>query len=161
MKAQLARLVALWQARSRREQVLVLVAAVFVLLALGDALLWRPLAEERARLMARVPELAREADEAEALADQVRTKGGARQTTKALLPLVEEHLRRLGLRQALARLRPQPGSGERFLLELRDAPFVPVVKLVAALGEAGVDVVEMRLERAAPGRAHLRLVVAR
>ncbi len=162
MRASLAaRLRAFWEARTRRERVVLALAAALVALLLFDRGVWAPLARERDALIARVPELARTAAEAEALAARVRAGHGAHRAQRALLPLIEEKLAALGLRQALVRLRPQPGRGERFLLELRDAPFLPLVRFVAALGEAGVDTASLRLERAAPGRVHARLVVGR
>ncbi len=161
MRALWARARELWQARSRREQVLLGMVALLAVVVAWDRLVWTPLAQTRAALLARVPELARQAAEAEALAMRVRARGHKPAQQKPLLPLVEEELNRAGLRKALVRLRPEPGERARFLLELRNAPFLALVRFIKALGEAGVDTASLRLERASSGRVHARVVVER
>jgi len=151
---------ALWQARTRRERVLIGLTAGLALAVLLDALILRPLADARQRLRGEIAQLAQQALLAEQLAARITTQGPSQPTKQDLLSFVDAEARRLGLKKALARVRPLPAAQgqQRMLVEMREAPFEAVLKMLEAAQKAGIDWQRLRMQRASsPGYVHLRV----
>lgn len=154
-----------WQGLAARERVVVSAGAAIVALLLGWALVWDPLAAERARLAAAVRQA--EADLAwmrEAVPRLVARRAaggavGADRAGRSLPALADASLREAGLAAHLARLEPL-GEG-RVSLAFTGVGFDPwIVWLEGFAPRYGIRVEELVVERAgAPGVVDARIVL--
>ena len=145
------------EARERRVIVGGVALLLPVMLVFGVFL---PLHDANQRLRRELPALQAQAEEAERLARLV-ARGGRKAAGGDVLSTVERLAREAGVRERLTRIQPLPGGdGRSLMLAFRDMPYPALPRFVQRLAEAGVGLVEMRVQRAgAPGRVHARLVV--
>ena len=153
-----------WEGLSHRERLLTAGGAVFTLVLLLYALAWQPFQASHRRLRQSVAEQRAELAAMRQMAAEIKRLGGSGVTTSApvdgrsLLTLVDQTARAAGLGAALKRVAPQ---GENRLGVQFDA--VEFDKLVPWLNQLERDyrivIVNLSVDRAAPGRVNARLTV--
>ncbi|WJW75222.1 type II secretion system protein M [Thiohalobacter sp. IOR34] len=152
--------------RSPREQQALVIGTGLLLILLGWALLWQPLADRVQRLEAQLAEQRQQQAwmrQAAAEVKRLRQAGGGRTVTglggRSLLAVVDQSARSAGLGTGLKRVEPE-GSG-RVRLRLEDVPFDALVRWLAQAGrQFGIRVHAISVERAkAAGRVDVRLTL--
>lgn len=139
---------------STREQTLLVILGPMLVLAIGFQFGWKPLAAERAGILARIAAY-------QTVADQIELRGSApvEPTATALPPLsarITQSAEVAGLQ--LRRLEPEQ---DRFRVTLEDAEFARVILWLADMEAASAVTVAMaELERQAePGVVSARLLL--
>ncbi len=152
-----------WQGRDARERQILLIGGVLVVLMLGWALLYKPLADARSRLAQGNQRLA--ADLVTMRSDAARLAGGgvedgARERAgRSLLALVDAGIRDIGLSAGLKRIEPA-GEG-RVRLRLEAVPFDPLAAWLETLAQRH-DIVVAELAATATeyvGQVDIQLVL--
>jgi len=150
-----------YQALPTREQRLLMLAAVLVplmLLIFGISL---PLHDAYQAKQKALLSMQMKVQEAESLAKQLQQQGGVKQRGNTMT-VVDQLARANKVRKFMTRLRPQVSgnSGQRLMLQMRDAPYKPVVNFLSALSAQGVGLLQVKLQHAKQaGFVHVQAVV--
>jgi general secretion pathway protein M len=154
-----------WQQLSLREQRLVMLTGVVVMLGLWYFAIWQPLNEgiEAGRLRLRaqqqtLQQLVQDADEVKQLrARQQRPAATGRKGS--LLVIIERSARRKNLHQALQKVQPEGSDGVRIWLD--NVAFDDLIDWLDLLSrQRGFTISEISIEREnAPGRVSCRLLL--
>jgi len=144
---------------ARREQRLLVAAAVIVPLLVYLFALLLPVHDKSVRLQRDLPSLTAQLAEAERLADQLH-RNGRKVMRGDLLHVVEAVAAATEVRDSISRMKPQDGeSGRQLLLvSLRKVPYPHLVRFLAALGDKGVGLDEARLMKSSNGVLDVELV---
>jgi len=150
-----------WQSRAPRERLVYGLGAGALLVASLWAYVWLPVQDERARLAAAVPKLAREAAETvRASAEVERLRAAARARGAVPQGTIEAAMKAAGFGDAYAGV-ASLGEG-RVQVNLRTVPFDQLVRTLAALGEShGVAVETAALRAAGEGKVQVESLVLR
>lgn len=154
-----------WQAREPREQQVLAVGAVLVVILLVWAFVWHPLAQKRTELQQRVISAEGELVQLRLAAAQLETRrqagvrGGGDRAGRSLLALADASAREAGLGGALKRVEPVDGQGVRVSFEF--ASFDTLAKWLEALADDfGVVAATLSADRAdAPGLVHAQVLL--
>lgn len=136
-----------WLAREPRERRVLAIGALAVLLMLGWALLYKPLADSRRSLEQGNQRLAGDlvsmrADAARLRSGAIGDDAGRERAGRSLLALVDAGIRDIGLSAGLKRIEPA-GDG-RVRLRLEAVPFDPLAGWLETLAQRhGIVVAEM------------------
>lgn len=163
-----SRILPRYQQLERREQRIVLFAAVIlpVAILIFGALL--PMQDKQRELQVELAGLQQQAEIAEALAIQLAESGTTGKQTGRQAPLlatVEQLARQGGVRKYMTRIRPQPsvdGTSERLMLQLKDVPFDANVRFVDALARKHLGLGSMKIQAGtSAGLVHVRAMISR
>lgn len=149
-----------WQARSPRERMIIAAGCGGLLAALFYAYLWQPMAEERKRMQARLPQLRVEAAQMRQQVDEAtRLRALQPAASASLQGALEQAAAAEGMRDAVTRVTPQ--ADRRARVELASATFDAWVKWAARLQkDAGVRLESCRIEALGAGKVRVEAVFA-
>ena len=152
-----------WQARNPRERRIIAAGFGGLLAALFYAYLWQPMAAERLRMQARLPQLRMEAAQMRQQLDEVTRLRAARslqpEFNASLQGALEQAAATEGMREAVTRITPQ--ADRRARVELGSVAFDAWVKWTARLHkDAGMRLESCRIEAQGAGKVRVEAVFA-
>ncbi len=136
-----------YQRLSRREQLLLRLAALTFPTLLFIFGVWLPTTDRIHALQTAMPSLQAQLDEARLLAERLqrsRHQGGVK---KDALSLVEQAAKVSGIRRHITRIKPRAGMGDRhgLLIRLHRAPYPNLIRFLSRLAKGGLTLKRAKL----------------
>ena len=155
-----------YQQLDRREQRLLLGAAVLLPILMVVFGLILPMQDRQQALRHDLSTVAKQAAEAEQLSQYLirhPAHQGSAATSDHLLITVEQLARKTGVRQYMTRLKPQnspDGTSQRLMIRMKDAPYDATLRWVHALAGAHAGLTSLKIQATdKPGYIQLRAML--
>ncbi len=155
-----------YQQLDRREQRLLLGAAVLLPILIVVFGLILPMQDSQQALRADLSRVEKQAVEAEQLAHYLIKHPAHKQNAANsghLLTTVEQLARKTGVRQYMTRLKPQnspDGASQRLMIRMKDVPYDATLRWVDALAKAHAGLKSLKIQATdKPGYIHVRAML--